>query len=519
MNTFLNGMKNETNYTLTENGALTHKTTTSDLLDMFALGASMRKRSDEDVLLMFQKAYRENPLYALKCLFYIRDVRGGQGERRFFRVCMKWLANNESEVVIRNLKNVPEFGRWDDLYVFDGTAIEDEAYALIKEQLALDVQCKTPSLLAKWLKSENTSSAKSQYLGMKTRKHLNMTPRQYRKTLSILRKRINVLERLMSAGEWDKIEFDKIPSRAGLIYKNAFARHDIERQKAGARTYENFAKDETTTVNAKALYPYECVAEAMKAMNTGYGWGYSRTNTPLDDTNRLMVNKYWDNLADYFHNASFNGMAIVDTSGSMCRADAAAPLNVAISLGMYCAEKAKGPFAGHFITFSSNPTFVEVEGVDFCDKVVRMSDADWGGSTNVEAAFDLMLKTAIDNGCTQDEIPQNLIIISDMEFNSCATSGPRSEARWGGYGTRLHAGDDTLFETMAKKWASYGYHMPNLIFWNVDARQNNIPMKDTGYVSYVSGMSPSIFETIMSGKTGYDLMMEKLDSERYACIG
>ena len=519
MNTFLNGMKNETNYTLTENGALTHKTTTSDLLDMFALGASMRKRSDEDVLLMFQKAYRENPLYALKCLFYIRDVRGGQGERRFFRVCMKWLANNESEVVIRNLKNVPEFGRWDDLYVFDGTAIEDEAYTLIKEQLALDVQCKTPSLLAKWLKSENTSSAKSQYLGMKTRKHLNMTSRQYRKTLSILRKRINVLERLMSAGEWDKIEFDKIPSRAGLIYKNAFARHDIERQKAGARTYENFAKDETTTVNAKALYPYECVAEAMKAMNTGYGWGYSRTNIPLDDTNRLMVNKYWDNLADYFHNASFNGMAIVDTSGSMCRADAAAPLNVAISLGMYCAEKAKGPFAGHFITFSSNPTFVEVEGVDFCDKVVRMSNADWGGSTNVEAAFDLMLKTAIDNGCTQDEIPQNLIIISDMEFNFCVTSGPRSESRWGGCGTRLHTGDDTLFEAMAKKWASYGYQMPNLIFWNVDARQNNIPMKDTGYVSYVSGMSPSIFETIMSGKTGYDLMMEKLDSERYACIG
>ena len=519
MNKFMNGLKDATNLTFTENGAITHKTTKSDLLDMFAMGAAYRSRSDEDVILMFQKAFAENPVYALKCLFYIRDVRGGQGERRFFRVCMKWLANNESEVVIRNLKNVPEFGRWDDLYVFDGTAIEDEAYTLIKEQLALDVQCKTPSLLAKWLKSENTSSAKSQYLGMKTRKHLNMTPRQYRKTLSILRKRINVLERLMSAGEWDKIEFDKIPSRAGLIYKNAFARHDIERQKAGARTYENFAKDETTTVNAKALYPYECVAEAMKAMNTGCGWGYSRTNIPLDDTNRLMVNKYWDNLADYFHNASFNGMAIVDTSGSMCHADAAAPINVAISLGMYCAEKAKGPFAGHFITFSSNPTFVEVEGVDFCDKVVRMSNADWGGSTNVEAAFDLMLKTAIDNGCTQDEIPQNLIIISDMEFNTCVTSGPRSESRWGGYGTHLHAGDDTLFETMAKKWASYGYHMPNLIFWNVDARQNNIPMKDTGYVSYVSGMSPSIFETIMSGKTGYDLMMEKLDSERYACIG
>lgn len=507
MNTFLNGMKNETNYTLTENGALTHKTTTSDLLDMFALGASMRKRSDEDVLLMFQKAYRENPLYALKCLFYIRDVRGGQGERRFFRVCMKWLANNESEVVIRNLKNVPEFGRWDDLYVFDGTAIEDEAYTLIKEQLALDVQCKTPSLLAKWLKSENTSSAKSQYLGMKTRKHLNMTPRQYRKTLSILRKRINVLERLMSTGEWDKIEFDKIPSRAGLIYKNAFARHDIERQKAGARTYENFAKDETTTVNAKALYPYECVAKAMNLMGYGgYGWyGYDHA-IPMDNTDRLMINKYWANLADYFAGKTFNGMALVDTSGSMTGSEASAPINVAISIGMYCADKAKGPFANHFMTFESTPHFMEVEGVDFCDKVKRISYAPWGGSTNVESAFDLMLKTAIKNGCSQDEIPENLIIISDMEFNSCV--------RCGSYGTV----GNTLMEKIEKEWNAYGYNCPKIIFWNVDARQNNIPMTVKNGISFVSGFSPSIFEQILSGKTAMDLMYEVLNKERYACI-
>ena len=521
MNTFLNGLVDATNITRTENGALTHKTTKSDLLDMFAMGAAMRTRSDEDVILMFKKAYIENPTYALKCLFYLRDARGGQGERRFFRVCMKWLAAYDTQAAKRNLRFVPEYGRWDDLYLFVGTPIEAEAFAFIKEQLALDVQSKTPSLLAKWLKSPNTSSAESRRLALITRKYLGMNEKRYRKTLSILRKRINVLERLMSEGRWDEIEFDKIPSRAGIIYKNAFARHDIERMKQDPtiQSYSDFAKDETKKVNARTLYPYECVAEAMKIMSIGYGFGYPRANIPLDDTNRLMVNKYWDNLADYFHNASFNGMAIVDTSGSMCRSNAAAPINVAISLGMYCAEKAKGPFAGHFITFSSNPTFVEVEGVDFCDKVVRMSNADWGGSTNVEAAFDLMLKTAIDNGCTQNEIPQNLIIISDMEFNTCVTSGPRSESRWGGYGTHLHAGDDTLFETMAKKWASYGYHMPNLIFWNVDARQNNIPMKDTGYVSYVSGMSPSIFETIMSGKTGYDLMMEKLDSERYACIG
>ena len=518
MSKFISGLQDATNFTRTENGAITHKTTKSDLLDMFAMGAAMRTRSDEDVILMFRKAYQENPVYALKCLFYIRDVRGGQGERRFFRVVMKDLAKYDTDAARRNLQYVPEFGRWDDLYVFEGTALEEDAFALMKNQLALDVQCKTPSLLAKWLKSENTSSKESRFLASKTRRAFGMTPKQYRKTLSILRARINVLERLMSENRWDEIEFDKIPSRAGMIYKNAFARHDLERMKKDptVQSYADFAKDDTKKVNAKALYPYECVAEAMKIMGYGYGgWYGTRQNVALDDTNRLMVNKYWDNLADYFNGATFNGMAIVDTSGSMCGSEASAPINVAISIGMYCAEKAKGPYAGNFITFSSNPTFVEVEGVDFCDKVKRMSGADWGGSTNVEAAFDLMLDVAIKNRLFQSEIPENLIIISDMEFNSCVTSGPRSTGRWGGGGV---APKETLFEAMAKKWQSYGYEMPHLIFWNVQARQNNIPMIGNGHVSYVSGMSPSIFETIMSGKTGYDLMMEKLNTERYACV-
>ena len=311
----------------------------------------------------------------------------------------------------------------------------------------------------------------------------------------------------MSAGEWDKIEFDKIPSRAGLIYKNAFARHDIERQKAGARTYENFAKDETTTVNAKALYPYECVAKAMGLMGYGgYGWyGYNHT-IPMDNTDRLMINKYWANLADYFAGKTFNGMALVDTSGSMTGYEASAPINVAISIGMYCADKAKGPFANHFITFESTPHFMEIEGVDFCDKVKRISAAPWGGSTNIESAFDLMLQTAIKSGCSQDEIPENLIIISDMEFNSCV--------RCGSYGTV----GNTLMEKIEKKWNAHGYNCPKIIFWNVDARQNNIPMTVKNGISFVSGFSPSIFEQILSGKTAMDLMYEVLNKERYACI-
>ena len=186
--------------------------------------------------------------------------------------------------------------------------------------------------------------------------------------------------------------------------------------------------------------------------------------------------------------------------------EASAPINVAISIGMYCADKAKGPFANHFMTFESAPHFMEVEGIDFCDKVKRISSAPWGGSTNVESAFDLMLKTAIKNGCSQDEIPENLIIISDMEFNSCV--------RCGSYGTV----GNTLMEKIEKEWNSYGYNCPKIIFWNVDARQNNIPMTVKNGISFVSGFSPSIFEQILSGKTAMDLMYEVLNKERYACI-
>jgi hypothetical protein len=320
----------------------------------------------------------------------------------------------------------------------------------------------------------------------------------------------------MSENRWDEIEFDKIPSRAGMIYKNAFARHDLERQKnENVQTYAEFAKDKTKTVNAKALYPYECVAEAVKAsrrrVSDSWGWGRRYEDTPLDDTNRLMVNKYWDNLTDYFNNCTFNGIAVVDTSGSMTGSEASAPINVAISLGLYCAEHNSGPFANHYISFASRPQMITTEGVDFCDKVKRIYDTNLIDNTDIEAVFDLMLNVARRPSTKPEDIPQNVIIISDMEFDAAVGS-------WRSRSTVNSGNVETLLEGIAKKWASYGLELPHLIFWNVDARQNNIPMLGNGRVSFVSGFSPSIFETIMSGKTGYDLMMEKLDTERYACI-
>lgn len=505
MNTFLNGMKTATNFTYTENGAVTHKTTQSDLLDMFALGGAYRNRSDADVVLLFKNAFIENPTYALKCLFYLRDVRGGQGERRFFRVAMKALCDWDIDAVRRNLIHIPEFGRWDDLYVFVGTPAEKDALKIMKDQLELDVQCKTPSLLAKWMKSENTSSHESQRLGKVTRKYLDMTAKQYRKTLSILRQRINVLERLMSENRWDEIEFDKIPSKAGLKYKNAFARHDIERAKAGAQTYADFAKDENTTVNAAVLNPVDIAGQI---------FDHSYYSKPTE-TERKMWDKYWANLKDYYNGREENGIAIVDVSGSM----SGTPMDAAVSMGAYIAERGKGPFKDHFITFSSNPQLVKFEGIDLFDKFIRARGADWGGSTNIEATFDLMLNVALQNHVPAADMPKTLYIFSDMEFNGCMSCGAPSRERWS-FGHRIEGGVNgvnTLLETIAKKWAAYGYELPRVIFWNLDARQNNIPALG-GRFSYVSGFSMNMVETILSGKDGYDLMMEKLDTERYACI-
>ena len=491
MANFLNALKEKTNFSITENGALTHKSTMSGLYDLFAMGGAYRSRSEEECVNLFNRAFKEDPVYALKCLFYLRDVRGGQGERRFFRVCMRDLAQKNGEAARRNIQYIPEFGRWDDLFIFIDTPLEKDALEVIRNQLAIDVECNTPSLLAKWLKSENTSSAESRRIAGITRKYLHMTHKQYRKTLSILRERINVLERLMSAGKWDEIEFDKIPSKAGLIYKNAFARKDIIKAK-----YEAFAKDENTKVNAGTLYPCEVVHQATECFR------YCR-----DGIDRAMINKYWDNLTDYFNGASFNALAVVDTSGSMTWGNAGIqPIDVAISLGLYCADKAPGPFANHYISFSSRPQLIEIYGKDFVEKVKHIYDANLCENTNIKAAFDLILGTAIKHKIPVEDMPENLIIISDMEFD--AATGYWNDNDFIG----------TLMEGIESQWAAAGYKMPKLVFWNVNARNDNIPMKDKNGITFVSGYSPVLFEQIMSGKTAQDLMYDKLNSERYACI-
>lgn len=501
MNTFINELQNINNFDLTENGAIKHKTTKSYVLDMFGLGGAYRNRRIEDCILLFKNAFEEDKILAMKCLFYLRDCRGGQGERRFFRICFKWLAENYPTIANNNLEKIPEFGRWDDvIYATEGTQLERRAFHFIKEQLALDCTCTTPSLLAKWLPSINASSFNTKRLANKIRTYLNLSEKDYRKILSALREKIKVLEKLMSENRWDEIEFDKIPSKAGLIYKNAFARKDFLTER-----YKAFAKSKTTKVNAKVLNPVDIAKQVF-----GFVKNYSG-----NDVDRLMLQKYWNNLKDYYDGRKENGIAIVDVSGSMF----GTPLAAAVSMGAYIAERGKGPFANHFITFSEKPALIKFEGVDIVDKFQRAKDADWGRNTNIEAVFEMLLNTAKNDRVKNEDMPETLYIFSDMEFDNCIVDNKiNSSNKHYYYEPPLNRNNlDTLLERISKKWEIEGYKLPRVIFWNLDARSNNIPALGERF-SYVSGFSMNMVETILSGKDGYDLMTEKLLSERYSSI-
>lgn len=493
MNKFLHAMKSEFNYGLTENGGIKHTTTLNKVMDMFAMGGSMRNRSDDDVILMFKKAYEEDATLALRCLFYLRDVRGGQGERRFFRVCIKWLANEHTDEMNAMIPFVQEYGRWDDLFELFDTPCEKRMIKYIYD--ALDEN--KDHLLYKWMPSINASSKNTQEHGRKFAREFGLSERNYRKMLSEGRKACHLVETLMSQNQWDQIAFDKLPSRAGLLYKNAFMRREETRER-----YAAFMGNKETKVNASILTPVEIAHQI-------FNYRYNKPST----TERQAWQKYWDNLKDYYGGREEPGIAVVDVSGSMM----GTPLEAAVSMGAYIAERGKGPFHNHFITFSGSPELVEFEGVDIFDKFQRASNADWGQNTNIEAVFDLLLRTAIRNHTRPEDIPKTLYIFSDMEFDRCVTSGAKTYDRWSYVSSLDKQGIETVIEVQARRWQMYGYKIPRVIFWNLDARHENIPAIGDGF-SYVSGFSMNMVECILSGKDGWDLVLEKLNSDRYTPI-
>ena len=498
----LNSIKKELNRKLTENGAPAYSSTLNSVLDMFAFGAAYRNRSDEDIIALFECALDENKELAMKCLFWIRDVRGGAGERHFFRVCMKWLAETYPDWAREVMIHIPNFGRFDDLYCFVDTPLQQEALALIGKYLYIDVNETFPSLCAKWAKSCNASSKETRRLGRLTADAMNLTYHQYQKMLAKIRNRLNIIERLMSDGRWDEIEFEKVPSNAGLRYSHCFS----IREELKERYAEFIAKPESK-VNAATLYPYDCACRAARVCHSA-----------MNDPERVAVNKYWENLPDYIgDNDASNFMCVCDTSGSMTWGNSnPKPIDVATSLAMYFAERAKGPFHNHYISFASRPQLIKIVGHDFVEKVQRIRETNLCDNTNLEAVFNLLLSIA-KRGIPAEDFVKKLFIISDMEIDQ-ATNEISYSGSFYDRGPESYNGFKSLMERIRENWERQtDIPFPQLYYWNVNARNNTV--LDLGKdVSYISGASPAILKQVLSGKTGWELCLETLLSDRYKII-
>jgi len=501
-------LNNEYNVSITENGAVGYRTTGKELLDLNFAVASLRKMTDAEVAKRFKKAFCEDQVLAMKWLFYARDVRGGLGERRLFRVVLADLVQSNPEMVIPVMNLIPEYGRYDDLWcLLDDKEAANVIYQIVDNQLKRDwenMASKKPiSILAKWMPSINASSAKTKEYGKKLCKALKMTEREYRKALSKLRAYLDVVEVKMSDKNWSAIKYEAVPSRANLIYNSAFLRNDEARR----REYLGQLEKGETKINASTLFPHDI---AHKYTNNSWGRGLKAKDATIE--------ALWKALPDTV-NGCGNTIVVADGSGSMtCTVDnhsRVTALEVANALAIYFAEHSSGQFKDKYITFSERPQFVDFSNCKTLhDKLHTALMHNEVANTNIEKVFDLILTSAVNNHMHQEDLPQNILIISDMEFDSCATSG--NVDRWS-YRNRP---TQKLFDVIAQKYARAGYKMPRLVFWNVNSRTGTIPVKENDLgVALVSGFSVNVAKMVMSGKTDpFECLLETLNSERYAPV-
>lgn len=482
---FLDALKEEANKTLTENYAVTYRSSGSECVDLFASIGALRSAGDEEIIRRFIKAWAEDRDTAMKILFYARDIRGGLGERRVFRVILSALAEMEQDSVRKNIALVPEYGRYDDLLELLGTPCEKDTLDFIREQIAADkaaMEAGEPvSLLGKWLPSINASSAATRAQAKVIAKALEMNDAQYRKMLSALRAAIRILENNLREKDYS-FDYSQQPSKAMFKYRKAFNRNDGKRYQA----YLSKVQKGEAVIHTGTLMPYELVRSALASP---------------DAAERKTLDVTWNALEDFTDGR--NALVVIDGSGSMYGYGNPRPAEIALSLGLYFAERNSGLFHNYFITFSTNPKLVEIKGNDFVERIRYCMSFNEIADTNIQKVFELILKTAVNNHLPQSEMPETLYIISDMEFNRCTRDAGK-----------------TNFEYAKELYAAHGYHLPQVFFWNVQSRQEQVPVKkNEAGVALVSGCSPRIFDMVMRNELDpYTFMMNVLNSERYAPV-
>lgn len=477
MSTLVNALRTEN--VLTENGMVTNSSSLSATLDLFFVIGAIRKQVSTiegqlRLIAKFEAARNEDPLLTRKLLFWSRDIRGGAGEREAFRVLLRHAAKNHTQDVIANIHLIAEYGRWDDVFCLFNTQVEAFAIDLIIQNLK-----DGNALLAKWLpRLGGKVPDHKKHIANKVRTAMDLGPKEYRKMLVEL---TNVVETPMCAGEFDKIDYEHVPSVAMSRYSKSFQVRDTERFGA----YKESLANGDAKVNAAAVYPYDITK------NLIYG------------DSDLAVEQ-WKSLPNFLEGSVERVLPVCDVSGSMDTTIGGntTALEVCISLGLYISERNEGPFKDAFITFSDTPQLQYLTG-DLKSRYAQLQSADWEMSTNLEATFDLILNQATKHNINESEMPTSILIMSDMEFNAAIDS------------------DDRAITMIRKKYEASSYTMPKIIFWNLCSRHDNFPVSaNEEGTALISGFSPSILKTVLSGKSvnPVEMMLETLNTSRYEAV-
>jgi len=493
VNNFYNNLKEvQENVSITENGMQGYKHTDHAMVD-FNFKIPSYRTNKQEALEDFKKILQEKDENVLKYLMYLRDAREGVGERDLFRTCLveflKSNFENKDEVVDKIITSTTNYGRFDDLFVLFDTQYKDSVINFLHNQLKEDFknyhQNKSISLLSKWLPSENASSKKTRALARMLIDSFNTTPKWYRKTLSTLRSYLDVTEVKTCANEWDKIDYNHVPSKANLKYRNAFLAHDEERRREFLS--KALSGDSNVKVHMNVAFPHEIVHK--------YGRGY---NLAYDQS----LEAYWKNLKPCV--GLKDTIVVRDGSGSMLWGTIGdtnvTAIDVSTALAIYCSQFLCNEFKDKFITFSSNARLVDLSKCGSLQSKLKTTYYyDDCSNTNIENVFELILDTAIESNMKQEEIPSTVLIISDMEFDG--SMGASSN----------------VFKNMSAKFEAHGYKLPKLAFWNVNSRTNTIPCKyNENGVLLISGFSSNVLNLVMNGETDpYVSLVKELNGDRY----
>ena len=455
---------------LNSKGSMYYESTYDANLDLFS--KVTRFTEEYKIIGMFEDAYQEDSSLALANLLYLLDIRDGKGERRIFKTIYSYLCDNQPNDALRILPLISKLGRYDYILIGIDTPIESNVVSLIKEQLEYDLNHDKPSLLAKWLPSHRSHGINNE-LAKKLIKLLNMNEKTYRKILSTLRSKINIVEKNLTNKEYSKIDFEDVPTKALLKYNNAFTNH-IEKQ---FNDYKELVESGESTINTKGLFSYEIIK---KVLSNSY--------------NDKLYDLMWKNQKDIFYGNDTNLLVVADTSGSMTNYGNI-PYCTSLGLAIYIAERNNGLFKNHYITFSEKPVLQEIKGNTIYEKIHNMKTINaW--NTDIDKVFELIIKVSLDNHLKQNDLPSHILIISDMEFDEGISSS-----------------NGTNFSAWKKLFSIHGYKLPNIIFWNVAGNSKGLPVtKYDNDVAIISGFSTNILDNLLTldKYNPIDVMLEKL---------